>query len=757
MSLDLAHELIDAGIPVVVCTPRLDWKPGDKNLDLVPPGGWSVVTAAECDLSGFRPGVDTLAMVGGHGVDVVDCDTKAPGYGSLDNMPPYRRFGRTGTPSGGTHDYVRSTGIGKISPFGTSAGHVGDYVGGTPQGGSRLLAFLPGSTRPKYPGLTYTVIEPLRLAELLENDPDDDLMGVLLACGGTRNGLPGKPSASLTAVRTFLAEHSTEPEHRCAYGRAAITGLLDKAKATIPGDPKAGRHGWAVRSATRCVELVRAGCAWSGDLDTLEAELDRIKPEGGTDWTGVLAWAVNNASGTVKCGLHNPAAIAPTAERPDATDTAQGSTQPPQDDLEAVRRRFPRLDLAALLSANRPPREWVIPGLIPAGASVALVAPAGTGKSLLLLSAMIGVARGDRAFAGLPIPRGRRVVLVDMENTEDDLDDRLTALGITAADVDSLDDLVILHLPPLAPLDTVAGGAELAALLDAYHVKSGDVVVLDSLQRVIKGPENDSDTMRAFYACTGIELKRRGLTVVRTDNTGHVVAKGARGTSGKRDDVDVELILTRDTDHPDRLRIRPGKSRLPDITSVLINRDTDEDGHLTFTTAGDPFRALVGDAHEVLKLLNIPMETGERKAAETIKASGQAVVRAALRVAIKERKNPLWVVPEMPEMPTPSMLGAPLGTEPETDRAEPSRRTNGAPVENGESKHEKRAEPSRRIPRAHDAGAPADSAPPLPLSKERRAGARDRLNLPCPDCGEPKDLPAPTHCTAAAAHGRQVS
>jgi hypothetical protein len=433
----------------------------------------------------------------------------------------------------------------------------------------------------------------------------------------------------------------------------------------------------------------------------------------------------------------------------------------PVGDLDAVRARFHRLDIAALLSADRPPREWVIPGLIPAGAAVALIAPAGTGKSLLLLAAMIGVARGDRAFAGLPIPRARRVVLVDMENTEDDLADRLLALGITAADVVDLENLVIIHLPPLTPLDTEAGGLEFGALIDAYAIQAGDVVVLDSLQRVVKGPENDSDTLRAFYRCTGMALKKRGLAVVRTDNTGKETDKGARGTSGKRDDVDIELILTRDPDHPDRLRIKPGKSRLPDIISVLINRDVDDDGHLSFTTAGDPFRALVGDAHQVLELLNIPVETGERKAAEIIKAHGQAVVRAALRVAIKERKNPLWTVSEMSEMPTPSTHGAPSGAEVETDRAELSRRTYGAPPENGDSEHKTRAEHPRRTLRATDAGAPADTAPPLPLSKERRAGARDHLrvkpDLPCPACGEPKDMPAPVNCSAAVAHGRKVS
>jgi hypothetical protein len=120
------------------------------------------------------------------------------------------------------------------------------------------------------------------------------------------------------------------------------------------------------------------------------------------------------------------------------------------DQHQATRERFPRLDLAALLSVERPAREWLWWRLIPLRAAVATVAPAGTGKSLLILALMIAIARGDRAFAGLRITN-RRVFLVDMENTEDDLADRFRDLGVTAAEVASLDNLVFLHLPMLPP------------------------------------------------------------------------------------------------------------------------------------------------------------------------------------------------------------------------------------------------------------------------------------------------------------------
>ncbi|WP_324276824.1 hypothetical protein [Blastococcus brunescens] len=129
-------------------------------------------------------------MVGGHGVDVVDVDTKDDG--SVGHLPPFRSFGIHTTPSGGRHYLVRSTGIGKISPLATSAGHVGDYVGGTPNGGSRLLAFLPGSTRPKYPDAGYGIEQPVDLDELFDCGPDDDLIGALVHAGGSREGCRGE-------------------------------------------------------------------------------------------------------------------------------------------------------------------------------------------------------------------------------------------------------------------------------------------------------------------------------------------------------------------------------------------------------------------------------------------------------------------------------------------------------------------------------------------------------------------------------------
>jgi hypothetical protein len=91
-AVTLAFDLIDHGIPVVVCQPNPEWSPGAPCADVIPPKGWAVITAEESRprLADYRPGVDTLAMVGGHGVDAVDCHRRPVG---LLHFRPGRRPG----------------------------------------------------------------------------------------------------------------------------------------------------------------------------------------------------------------------------------------------------------------------------------------------------------------------------------------------------------------------------------------------------------------------------------------------------------------------------------------------------------------------------------------------------------------------------------------------------------------------------------------------------------------------------------------
>lgn len=294
------------------------------------------------------------------------------------------------------------------------------------------------------------------------------------------------------------------------------------------------------------------------------------------------------------------------------------------------------MSLQALLDPNRPEREYVVQPMFAAGTSTALVAPAGHRKSLLLLGLALAVARGDADFAGMTIPKPRRVCYVDMENTEDDLRERLLSFGVTPGD--DLERFVLLSLPSMRPLDTAPGGKEFLEVVEAYGLTAGDVVVLDSYQRITQAGENDSDTTRGFYRHTGMRLKALGLTVIRTDNTGKDVSRGARGSSGKRDDVDVEYLLHSDGDY---IEITTGKARQRGVPRLSIHVSTDEPtGRTSFRSdLPTPTARKAVECAEVLDRLGVPRDAGERKALAALDAAGDLTPRAVVREAVALRKT----------------------------------------------------------------------------------------------------------------------
>ena len=135
-------------------------------------------------------------------------------------------------------------------------------------------------------------------------------MTALLGAGGTFNARPGRPPAATADMHTFKTANAVRADRPCRYGRATVAGILAESRAVTPGSAATGRHGWTVRAVTRVVELTRAGCAWTGNLDAIEDRLTEIKPEGGTSFDAVLSCALANARGDTRCGLHRTRRVA---------------------------------------------------------------------------------------------------------------------------------------------------------------------------------------------------------------------------------------------------------------------------------------------------------------------------------------------------------------------------------------------------------------------------------------------------------------
>ena len=198
-----------------------------------------------------------------------------------------------------------------------------------------------------------------------------------------------------------------------------------------------------------------------------------------------------------------------------------------------------RFDWTRVFTEVDPDPEWLIEPLVERGRQVAFFSEAKAGKSLVWLEISANLVRGNPVL-GNPPRKPITIVYVDQENTKRDVVERLTKMGF---DGTGLDRLFYYSFPDISYLDTEAGGRELYAIA---KVADADLVILDTLSRVVEGDENENDTYHNFYKYTGVRLKADGIALVRLDHSGKDRARGMRGASSKYSDVDEVWQLTAD-------------------------------------------------------------------------------------------------------------------------------------------------------------------------------------------------------------------
>jgi len=183
--------------------------------------------------------------------------------------------------------------------------------------------------------------------------------------------------------------------------------------------------------------------------------------------------------------------------------------------------------------------EWLVEGFWPAGKHMHLFAAHKTGKSLVTLHMGASLALGIDAFTGAAM-KPHDSTYIDKEMTRQDLQERLFDMGLSnAMKSGALDRLHYHFYPNIGYLDTPEGGHK---LMQWVQKDGSDVVIIDTLSRVVKGDENSNDTYRNFYNYTGALLKANGIALLRLDHEGH--QKGhSRGASSKADDVDLVYHL----------------------------------------------------------------------------------------------------------------------------------------------------------------------------------------------------------------------
>ena len=232
-------------------------------------------------------------------------------------------------------------------------------------------------------------------------------------------------------------------------------------------------------------------------------------------------------------------------------------TTPNTDDDDGIH----ELDLDKVITAEFDDAQWLIEPIVPAHRAIALYAAGKTGKSLLVLDFVAAAASGRPILGGAPLETPIHILYVDQEMTQPDLQERLHSLGYAQPDSTLTTLAQHLHyyqLSPWPPLDSAAGGQRL--LEEAINVKA-QLVVIDTLIRTVSGEENSADMIKNFNRYTGTLLKAAGIALLRIDHAGKDLTRGQRGTSAKRDDVDVVWLL------------RPASGNLPGKTMLTLKRE----------------------------------------------------------------------------------------------------------------------------------------------------------------------------------------
>lgn len=275
--------------------------------------------------------------------------------------------------------------------------------------------------------------------------------------------------------------------------------------------------------------------------------------------------------------------------------------------------------------------DFLIEPFLARGRGHALYATAKVGKSYVALQAIAAACVPDHESWADPVDELITVLYLDYEMTEADLRERLEMFGYSKKD-----DYSRLHYIRAsaigADLDTEVGGQVLLAHAQLWKV---DLVVVDTLSRAVRGDENDADTARDFYRCTGGPLKAEDITLLRIDHAGKTAEKGQRGTSGKNDDVDVVWRMDRKDTGVTLVRTHTRVSWLPELVTLAYKEDDDGGARHVRSALGGWGAGVPAKAAE-LDEANAPLSVNKWAALHTYGIHGKGQL---LNDAIRYRKQ----------------------------------------------------------------------------------------------------------------------
>lgn len=243
--------------------------------------------------------------------------------------------------------------------------------------------------------------------------------------------------------------------------------------------------------------------------------------------------------------------------------------------LKVEKAKFAISDAGAF--ADGPPQQWIIKGVLPRAEVGMVYGESTAGKSFIMIDMLACIVRGE-PWRGMRTKPGR-VVMVVAEGASG-ARGRLKAYAQHhQIDLSALPFGIIPDTPNLRTKDDVK---ELAARIKEWG--GADVIVVDTLLASVAGAnENSSDDMGEVLAnCRRLNRETEGAMVILVHHAGKDASRGARGWSGLKGNMDVQLEVTRDKLVGRAIRLEKSKDgaegKAMGFKLHVVTIGTDEDG-----------------------------------------------------------------------------------------------------------------------------------------------------------------------------------
>ncbi len=413
------------------------------------------------------------------------------------------------------------------------------------------------------------------------------------------------------------------------------------------------RPGKDVREGTSAVLHTNTGVfvlfSTDASVDTLR-RLGSVNPDGSVSLTPFNFFAATSHGGDTSAAAsairkkHNAEQAATSPLVDNHVVTGPRIVDPDDEDETPTN---PRADMGLVdwneAFGNHAPEVPLVPGLIFPVRWTAIVAPAKAGKSTWALHVAHRLARGiDPWDASILLPDGPMPVLyLDAEMGRLDTVGRLTAIPLTASD---LDNLAYTDLPHKFDEREKAEW-----LLLACNLIQPTLVILDGINGFVTGAEKDDTPWRSLYEFAIAPMKAAGIAIITTDNTGKVEELGARGSTVKNDKADAIFTMRagRDDHMNHTTTITRKHARTTSFAaSLTLQVNGIGNGRVEYVMPGaTPAIPLIVTRDDILRVcrtlegLGVPIAANASEAAKELRAAGYSTRSSLIQAAVEYRRE----------------------------------------------------------------------------------------------------------------------